>query len=90
MCPVCGNPICHMIAITCKYECVLFDKTECYQHNKTRDKYGTCRCDYDDIMYVFGQDWSRIELTGHQKMAEIKNYLLHGSSSVLPEELFEI
>ena len=91
MCPNCGNPICHVISITCVNECVLFESRECYQQD--RNTYGSCRCDFDVIMEAFGKDWSCNGLNQNQKSAEIKNYLFRlfqGVLSALPDDLFEI
>ena len=93
MCPVCGNPICHVVSINCKKECLLFNTELCYQSERNYNKYGSCSCSFDEIMEAFGKEW--IHKYGgydeNQKSKELKAYLFSISSpTMLPDDLFEL
>ena len=91
MCPICGNPICTNVPITCSEYCVHSSTSRCYQLG---GDYGTCECSYDDLMALFGGTFRKnlgLDAKGY-KLAEVMiRKLQQGKELVmLPDDLFEI
>ena len=86
MCPICGNPICTNVPITCSEVCIHSLKKSCYQLG---ENCGTCECSYDDIMETLDIYGPHLNYDGKGQML-VKFLIEKSSNLMLPEDLFEI
>ena len=90
MCPICGNPICTNVPITCSEACVHSKKNSCYQLGNS-DDHRVCECSRTELLSeIFGRISQASENQKGYQLAELLITRLQNIYIPLPDELFEI